>query len=39
MAAHHPDIAGMILDALFLFEARLMCFIDHDQSEVGIREK
>jgi hypothetical protein len=31
MAAHHRDVAGVILDALFLLEARLMRLVDDDQ--------
>ena len=37
MAAHHRDVAGVILDAFLLLEARLMRLVDDDQAEVGDR--
>ena len=39
MAAHHRDVAGVILDAFLLLEARLMRFVDDDQPEVGVRQE
>jgi hypothetical protein len=35
LAAHHRDVAGVILDAVFLLEARLVGLVDDDQAEVG----
>jgi hypothetical protein len=37
MAAHHRDVAGVILDAFLLLEARLVRLVDDDQAEVGDR--
>ena len=39
MAAHHRDVAGVILDAFLLLEARLMRFVDDDQPEVGVGQE
>ncbi len=39
LRAHHRDVAGMILDALLLLEARLMRLVDDDQAEVVIGEE
>jgi len=39
MRAHYGSITGVILDALFLLEARLMRFVDDDQAEVAIGEE
>ncbi len=38
-AAHHRDVAGVVMDAIFLLEAGLMCFIDDDQAEIGIGQE
>ena len=39
LAAHHRDVAGVILDAFLLLEARLMRLVDDDQAEVGIGQE
>ena len=39
MPPHHRYVARMIMDAVLLLEARLMCFVDDDQAEIGIREE
>src|SRR3546814_1207763 len=38
-AAHHRHVAGMIMDAVLLLEARLMRFIDDDEAGIGIRRE
>ena len=38
-AIEHRQIAGMVADTLILFVGALMLFIDHDQAEVGPRQK
>ena len=37
LAAHHRDVAGVILDAFLLLEARLVRLVDDDQAEVRDR--
>ena len=39
MSAHHSDVAGVIHDALLLFEGAFMCFVDDDQAEIRIGQK
>ena len=39
LAAHHRDVAGVILDAFFLLEARLMRLVDDDQAKVRIGQE
>ena len=37
--AHHRRVAGVILDAVLLLEARLVRLVDDDQAEVGIGQE
>ena len=39
LAAHHRRVAGVILDAVLLLEARLVRFVDDDQPELRIGQK
>ena len=39
LAAHHRHVAGVILDAFLLLEARLVRLVDDDQAEVGIGQE
>ena len=39
LRAHHRDVAGMILDALLLLEARLVRLVDDDQAELRIGQE
>jgi hypothetical protein len=39
LAAHHRDVAGVILDAVLLLEARLVRLVDDDQAELGIGQE
>ena len=38
-APHHRDVAGMIMDAFLLLEARLMRLVDDDEAEIGIGQE
>ena len=39
MAAHHRHVAGVIVHAVFLLVGGVMLFIDHDQTEIGVRQE
>ena len=39
LGAHHRDVAGVILDALLLLEARLVRLVDDDQAELRIGQE
>ena len=39
MTSHYGDVAGVILNAFFLLEARLVRLVDHDQAEVGVGQE
>ena len=39
LAAHHRDVAGVILDAVLLLEARLVRLVDDDQAEVRVGQE
>ena len=39
MPPHHRDVAGVILDPVLLLEARLVRFVDDDQTEVGVGQE
>ena len=39
LGAHHRDVAGVVVDAVFLLEARLMRLVDDDQAELGVRQE
>ena len=39
VAAHHRHVAGVIMRAVLLLVGRVMLFIDHDQAEIGVRQK
>ena len=39
LGAHHGDVAGVVGDAFFLLEARLVRLVDDDQAEPGIGEE
>ena len=38
-AAHHRHVAGVVMRAVLLLVGRVVLFIDHDQAEIGIRQK
>ena len=39
LGAHHGDVAGVILDAVLLLEARLVRLVDDDQAELRIGQE
>ena len=39
LGAHHRDVAGVILDAVLLLEARLVRLVDDDQAELAIGQE
>ena len=39
MRAHHRHVAGVIMHAVFLLVGRVVLLIDHDETEIGVREK
>jgi len=39
MPAHHRHIAGVVAHAVLLLVGRIVLFIDHDQAEIGVRQK
>ena len=39
LAAHHRDVAGVVLDAFLLLEAGLVGLVDDDQAELGVGQE
>ncbi len=39
MPAHHRHVAGVITHAVLLLVGRIVLLIDHDQAEIGVRQK